>query len=369
MELTAFVAAAYSLTLALRLHRRGLLSPTAWLRALRPPPLRAQAPLGISVDLSGRVALVTGLTSGIGLGLAIALARCGCAVALSGFGDTAESLALVRIAAGTCARPGEVFYFAADVAKAADAEALVRRVESHFGRCDVLVNNAGVQHVSAIDLFPTEQWDRIIAVNLSAPFFTMRAALPGMLASGFGRVINIASAHGLVASANKSAYVASKHGLIGLTKAAALEFATSAVTVNAVCPGWVLTPLVAAQVDTRAAAAAVSVEEDQAALLAEKQPSQRFSTPEEVGALCCFLASAAAANVVGAAWALAAAGRRNNKNARSDLKIKFRFTRALSVRIVRKGRFRGLRLCAPCPPRAKSVRPASAAVCPLSNNG
>jgi len=192
----------------------------------------------------------------------------------------------------------------ADMGKPEQIEAMVKRCQAELGGLDILVNNAGIQHVALVEDFPVERWDAIIAINLSSAFHTMRAALPGMKRRGWGRVINVASAHGLVASAQKSAYVAAKHGIVGLTKAAALECATSGVTVNAICPGWVLTPLVQKQVDARAAADGVADDEAKRRLLLEKQPSLQFTTPEQLAELCVFLCSDAAKNVMGQAWAM-----------------------------------------------------------------
>ena len=248
--------------------------------------------------LNGKTALVTGSTSGIGLGIALALARQGAQVMLNGFGDVDGALAQVR---QFCPR---VRHHGADMSKPAEIEAMVRACEQRLGSCDILVNNAGIQFVAPVEDFPVERWDAIIAINLSSAFHTMRAALPGMRARNWGRIINVASAHGLVASANKSAYVAAKHGIVGLTKAAALETATTGITVNAICPGWVLTPLVQKQVDARAAAEGVSNEEAKRRLLAEKQPSLQFTTPEELAELAVFLCSPAAQNVRGQAWAV-----------------------------------------------------------------
>jgi 3-hydroxybutyrate dehydrogenase len=186
----------------------------------------------------------------------------------------------------------------------AEIAALMAYADAEFGGVDVLVNNAGIQHVAPVQDFPPERWDAVIAINLSSAFHTTRLALPGMLAKGWGRIINLASVHGLVASANKSAYVAAKHGLVGLTKAVALETATSPVTVNAICPGWVLTPLVQKQVDARAAAEGVDNAEATRRLLGEKQPSLAFTTPEQLGELTVFLCSDAASNVRGQAWSL-----------------------------------------------------------------
>ena len=250
--------------------------------------------------LKGKTALVTGSTSGIGLGIALALARQGANIVLNGFGDAEGPKAEVA-AAGAGIRVG---YHGADMSKPAEIEAMMAYVEQDFGGCDILVNNAGIQHVAPVDAFPVERWDAIIAINLSSAFHTTRLALPGMKARGWGRVLNIASVHGLVASAEKSAYVAAKHGIVGLTKTVALETATTGVTVNAICPGWVLTPLVQKQVDARAAAAGISNDEAKKQLLAEKQPSLQFTTPEELGELALFLCSDAAANVRGQAWAM-----------------------------------------------------------------
>jgi 3-hydroxybutyrate dehydrogenase len=248
--------------------------------------------------LNGKTALVTGSTSGIGLGIAQALAAQGAHVMLNGFGDAEGARAEVARHATGGAR---VSYHGADMSRPAEIEAMVRACEAEFGAVDVLVNNAGIQHVAPVDEFPVERWDAIIAINLSSAFHTIRVALPGMKARGFGRIINVASVHGLVASAQKSAYVAAKHGIVGLTKAVALETATTPVTVNAICPGWVLTPLVQKQVDARAASAGISNDEAKKQLLAEKQPSLQFTTPEELAGLAVFLCSPAAANLRGAA--------------------------------------------------------------------
>jgi len=197
---------------------------------------------------------------------------------------------------------GKVSYHGADMSKPAEIEAMVRACEAEFGAVDILVNNAGIQHVANIEDFPAERWDAIIAINLSSAFHAMRAALPGMKARNWGRIVNVASVHGLVGSAQKSAYVAAKHGIVGLTKVAALENATTGVTVNAICPGWVLTPLVQKQVDARAAANKVSNEEAKRQLLAEKQPSLQFTTPQELAELALFMCSPAGDNIRGVAW-------------------------------------------------------------------
>jgi 3-hydroxybutyrate dehydrogenase len=246
--------------------------------------------------LKGKTALVTGSTSGIGLGIALALARQGASLMLNGFGDVEGAKAAVA------ALGGRVAYHGADMSKPDEIAALVQACGDEFGGVDILVNNAGIQHVAAIEDFPPERWDAIIAINLSSAFHTTRLVLPGMKARNWGRVVNLASVHGLVASAQKSAYVAAKHGLVGFTKAAALECATTGITHNAICPGWVLTPLVQKQVDARAAQAAVSQDEAKRQLLSEKQPSLQFITPEQLGDLAVFLCSPAADNVRGVAW-------------------------------------------------------------------
>ena len=246
--------------------------------------------------LKGKTALVTGSTSGIGLGIARTLAAQGAQVMLNGFGDFEAPLAELRRAGS------RVAYHGADMSQPAQIADMVRACEAEFGACDILVNNAGIQHVARVEDFPIERWDAIIAINLSSAFHTMRAALPGMKRRGWGRVINVASAHGLVASAQKSAYVAAKHGIVGLTKAAALENATTGVTVNAICPGWVLTPLVQAQVDARSAQAGVDQAEAKRQLLSEKQPSLQFVTVEQLAELAMFFCSPAADNIRGVAW-------------------------------------------------------------------
>lgn len=248
--------------------------------------------------LQGKTALVTGSTSGIGLGIALSLAKQGANIILNGFGEVEAAQAQIK---GLGVNVG---YSGADMSKPAEIADMMARAHSDFGGVDVLVNNAGIQHVSAVEAFPVEKWDAIIAINLSAAFHTTRLALPGMRAKNWGRIINIASAHGLVASAQKSAYVAAKHGIVGLTKSVALETATTGITVNAICPGWVLTPLVQKQLDARAAADGVDNAEATRRLLAEKQPSLQFTSPEELGDLAVFLCSGAGRNVRGAAWAV-----------------------------------------------------------------
>jgi 3-hydroxybutyrate dehydrogenase len=246
--------------------------------------------------IQGKTALVTGSTSGIGLGIAEALARAGAHLMLNGFGDAQGALERVRALGAKASHHG------ADMSQPTEIEDMMRAAEREFGGVDILVNNAGIQHVAAVEDFPVEKWDAILAINLSSAFHTMRLAIPVMRQKNWGRIVNIASTHGLVASAQKSAYVAAKHGLVGLTKAAALETATTGVTVNAICPGWVLTPLVQKQIDDRARAQGIPVEQAAAALLGDKQPSLQFTTPDQLGALTVFLCSDAAVNVRGAAW-------------------------------------------------------------------
>jgi len=253
-----------------------------------------------STMLSKKVALVTGSTSGIGLGIARALAQQGADIMLNGFGEAAAIAQLQQELAS--AYGVRVSHHAADMSKPAEIAEMIRATESTLGRLDVLVNNAGIQHVAPIEEFPIDRWDAVIAINLSSAFHTIRAALPGMKQRGFGRIINIASVHGLVASVQKAAYVAAKHGLVGLTKVVALETAQSPITCNAICPGWVLTPLVQKQVDARAQSKSMSNDDAKRDLLMEKQPSGEFVTPEQLGALAVFLCSDAATQIRGAAW-------------------------------------------------------------------
>jgi 3-hydroxybutyrate dehydrogenase len=250
--------------------------------------------------LKGKTALVTGSTSGIGLGIARQLAAQGANIILNGFGDSQGPQAeVLQVGSAHGVRVG---YHGADMSKALEIEAMMDYAEAEFGGVDILVNNAGIQHVSNVENFPPEKWDAIIAINLSSAFHTTRLAIPKMRERNWGRVINLASAHGLVASAGKSAYVAAKHGLVGLTKAVALETATTGVTCNAICPGWVLTPLVQKQIDARAEKEGISQDEARVGLLGEKQPSLQFVTPEQLGDLAVFLCSPAASNVRGVAW-------------------------------------------------------------------
>lgn len=247
--------------------------------------------------LKGKTALVTGSTSGIGLGIAKALAAQGATLIVNGFGDAAGARAQIEQAGGT-----PTGFHGADMSKPAEIADMMQYAAREFGGVDILVNNAGIQFVANVDDFPPEKWDAIIAINLSSAFHTCRLALPGMKQRNWGRIINIASTHGLVASAGKSAYVAAKHGIIGLTKTIALETARTGVTANAICPGWTLTPLVQKQIDDRAAREHIAPEQAKNNLVLEKQPSGEFVTPEELGQLAVFLASDAAQQVRGAAW-------------------------------------------------------------------
>jgi 3-hydroxybutyrate dehydrogenase len=251
--------------------------------------------------LKGKTALVTGSTSGIGLGIARALAAQGANVMLNGFGDAGAIDALRKeIAAGGV----KTAYSGADLTKPEAVAGLVASCVAELGSVDILVNNAGMQHVAPVDKFPLEMWDKVIQLNLSSCFQAIRAALPEMRKRGWGRIVNIASAHGLVASAEKAAYVAAKHGLVGLTKVVALETAQSAITCNAICPGWVLTPLVQKQIDALAERKGISGEAAKIELLSEKQPSREFATPEQIGGLAAFLCSPSADQIRGAAMSI-----------------------------------------------------------------
>lgn len=252
--------------------------------------------------LKGKSALVTGSTSGIGAAIARALAKEGANVTLNGFGgkDEIEALrASIAKEAGV-----KVAYSPADMTKPVEIAAMILQAEKEFGSLDILVNNAGIQHVSPIENFADEMWDRVIAINLSSAFHTTKHAVPSMKKRNWGRIVNIASAHGLTASPQKSAYVAAKHGIIGLTKSVALELANFGITCNAICPGWVLTPLVEAQIAARAKASGTTIEETQIALLSEKQPMHKFSTPENIGALTVFLCSEAAVSITGSSYSI-----------------------------------------------------------------
>jgi 3-hydroxybutyrate dehydrogenase len=246
--------------------------------------------------LTGKTALVTGSTSGIGLGLASALASAGANIVLNGFGDSQAAETQIR------AKGVKTFFHAADMRHPSEIEDLVQQSQLALGSIDIVVNNAGIQHVAPIENFPTDKWNDVLAINLSSAFHTTRLTLPGMRQSNWGRIINVASVHGLVGSAEKSAYVAAKHGIVGFTKVTALETATTGITCNAICPGWVLTPLVQAQVDAKAKALQISNEEAKQRLLSEKEPSLQFTTPDELGQLALFFCSSAGNNVRGVAW-------------------------------------------------------------------
>ena len=256
----------------------------------------------MSKALSGKSALVTGSTSGIGEGIARAFAGAGANVMLNGFGDAAE---IEKLRASIAKEFGvKVLYSGADMSKPAAVTGMVDEAIKAFGGVDILVNNAGIQHVAAVDEFPPEKWDAIIAINLSSVFHATRAALPGMKARKWGRVINIASAHGLVASPFKSAYVAAKHGVVGFTKSLALEVAEMGITANSICPGYVLTPLVEKQIDDQAKVHGISRENVIRDVLLAPQPNKRFVTVEEVAALALFLAGDAAVAITGSAMSI-----------------------------------------------------------------
>ena len=253
-------------------------------------------------DLTGRSAVVTGSTSGIGLAIAQALAGAGANVMLNGFGDTDE---IEAIRAGIEQESHvDVAYCGADMSKPDDVTGLIRETENTFGAVDILVNNAGIQHVEAVDEFPHDRWEAILAINLSSNFYTINAALPGMKARQFGRIINIASAHGLVASPFKAAYVAAKHGVVGLTKTVALETAETNITCNAICPGFVRTPLVDGQIADQAKAHGLSEEQVVRDVILESQPSKRFVETDHISALALFLAGPAGASITGAALSI-----------------------------------------------------------------
>ena len=251
------------------------------------------------IMLSGKVALVTGSTSGIGLGIARALAADRADILLNGFGD--KGLIDRLIAELSSRYKVNVSHSAADMSKPAEIEAMVDQAARELGGVDILVNNAGIQHVAPVEAFPVDKWDAVIAINLSAAFHAIRAALPQMKARNWGRIVNVASTHGLVASAHKAAYVASKHGILGLTKVVALETATTGITCNAICPGWVLTPLVQKQIDDLGRRENLGLDAARMKLLGEKQPSCEFATPEQIGAAALFLCSQAAAQIRGIA--------------------------------------------------------------------
>jgi 3-hydroxybutyrate dehydrogenase len=251
------------------------------------------------MKLQGKIALVTGSTSGIGLAIAKALAAAGCDVVITGLGDVAQISAMARDLSNQ--HKIRASYIPADLVSPAEIRNLVATAEHQLGAPQVLVNNAGVQFVAPLQEFPDQQWDQIVAVNLSAAFHATKACLPAMQRAAWGRVINISSAHGLVASPGKSAYVAAKHGLIGLTKVTALENASFGITANAICPGWVRTPLVEAQIQARAAAGGISVREAEQQIIGEKQAIMEFTAPAQIAELALFLCSDSASTVTGAA--------------------------------------------------------------------
>jgi 3-hydroxybutyrate dehydrogenase len=250
-------------------------------------------------SLQGKSAIVTGSTTGIGLGIARALAAQGANVMLNGFGDEWK---IAQLRSAVAAEFGvRVGVNDADISVPERIHEMVAQATREFGGVDILVNNAGIQYTATVEMFPESKWDAIIAINLSSNFHAVKAVLPQMRQRNWGRIVNIASTHGLVASPEKSAYVAAKHGVLGLTKVVALETATTGITCNAICPGWVLTPLLQKQIDDRAATEGIAVDEARMDLLAEKQPSREFATPEDIGALTVFLCSEHAAQIRGAA--------------------------------------------------------------------
>jgi 3-hydroxybutyrate dehydrogenase len=249
--------------------------------------------------LNGKSAIVTGSTSGIGLGVARALAANGANVLLNGFGNPTE---IDKLGDSLRSQHGvRVGYSAGDIGNPDEVARLVKQATHELGSVDILINNAGIQYTAPVQEFPVERWDAIIAVNLSAAFHAIRLALPQMLDRNWGRIVNIASTHGLVASVHKAAYVAAKHGILGITKVVALETATTGVTCNAVCPGWVLTPLVQKQIDDIAVKEGLAPNAAKMRLLGEKQPSLEFATPDQIAAAVVFLCSDAAAQIRGVA--------------------------------------------------------------------
>ena len=248
--------------------------------------------------MKGKAAIVTGSTSGIGLGIATALAQNGVRVMMNGFGDATEIEATRRALAEQSG--SQVLYNGADMTKPDEIEALVAATRDAFGSVDIIVNNAGIQHVAPVEDFPIAKWDAILAINLSSAFHMIRASVPGMKKAGWGRIINLASAHALVASPFKSAYVAAKHGMLGLTKAVALETATFGITCNAICPGYVLTPLVEKQIPETAKARGISEADVINTVMLAPQPTKRFVRTDELGALAVFLCSDGAASITGA---------------------------------------------------------------------
>lgn len=250
------------------------------------------------MSLKNKTALITGSTSGIGLGIAKALANQGANIILNGFGDVDAAIGEVSSAGS------RVEYHPADLSKPLEIESLMGFAASKFDQVDILVNNAGIQHVASLEDFRVQHWDAILAVNLSAAFHTTRLALPAMRASNWGRIINMGSVHALVASVNKAAYVAAKHGIVGLTKVTALETATTGITCNAICPGWVRTPLALKQVENKAKTLNISLEEATKLSLGEKEPSMQFTTTDDIGQLVLFFCSPAGHNVRGVAWSM-----------------------------------------------------------------
>ena len=249
--------------------------------------------------IQGKVAIVTGSTSGIGLGIARRLAKEGVGVVLNGFGD---AQAIEKLRAGLAEEFGvKVTYSGADMSRPEDITSMVRKAESDFGAVDILVNNAGIQHVSPVDEFPMDKWEQILAINLSSNFYTIRAALPGMKQRQWGRIVNVASAHGLVASPFKSAYVAAKHGVLGLTKTVALEVAETPITCNAVCPGYVKTPLVEGQIRDQAKVHNMTEQQVVRDVILASQPNKRFVEVDAIGDIVAFLCSPGADAITGIA--------------------------------------------------------------------